>query len=111
MSWPRRARNFWRDLFGSRLILLLERDLLQARMERDRAQSELKAAQERLLEVMAATKGIPWRAPMAQDKAPAKATAIPPTQWQRIQAQAIEENARLEAEDAKKNEIAAAKEN
>ena len=110
-SQPRKFRRWLNDLFGSDYMRLLERDLLQARLERDRAQAELKATQERMLEVMAATKGIPWRPMMPAEQKATKSAAIPPTKWQQIQAEAIAENARLEAEDAEKNKSAAPKEN
>jgi hypothetical protein len=110
-SWPKRLRRWLNDLFGSRYAQLLERDLLQARLERDRALLDLKATQERLIEVMAATKGIPWR-PVIPAEIKKNPTVIPPTQWQQIQAEAIAENARLEAEDAEKRKTAEqAKEN
>ena len=105
-SWPRKLRRWLNDLFGSDYVRLLERDLLQARLERDRAQAELKATQERMLEVMAATKGIPWRPVIAAEQKAAKPAASPPTQWQQIQAEAIAENARAEAEDEKKKSAA-----
>lgn len=108
VSWPRRIRSIWRDLFGSRMLLLLEHDLLRMRMERDALQRELKATQERLLEVMAATKGIPWRPLQLSEKPEAKAAVkVPATRWQQVQAEAIAENARLEAEDAEKSKSAA----
>jgi hypothetical protein len=112
-GWPKRLRRFWSDLFGSAYVRLLERDLVQARLERDRAQTELRATQERLLETMAATKGIPWRPVVSPTNAPEKEKAdVRPTfgmtSWQHIQAEAIAENARLEAEE-KQN--APAKEN
>jgi hypothetical protein len=108
-SWPRRFRRWLNEMFGSDYVRLLERDLVQARIERDRAQMDLKATQERLLEVMAATKDIPWRPIAPQEKTTAKPVTIPQTNWQQLQAQAIEENVRLEAEEAKS--AAAAKEN
>jgi hypothetical protein len=103
-SWPRKLRRWLNDLFGSDYVRLLERDLLQARLERDRALAEMKATQERMLEVMAATKGIPWRPVIAAEQKAAK--PVPPTQWQQIQAEAIAENARAEEEDRKKQESA-----
>ena len=100
-SWPRKFRRWLRDFFGSDYVRLLERDLLQSRLERDRAQAEAKAMQERLVEVLAQVKGVPLRAfPQPASDKPAK-SSIPPTRWQEIQAQAIAENARAEAEDAK----------
>jgi hypothetical protein len=104
-SWPRKLRRWLDDLFVSDYVRLLERDLLQARLERDRALAEMKATQERMLEVMAATKGIPWRPVIAAEQKAAK-PATPPTQWQQIQAEAIAENARAEEEDRKKQESA-----
>jgi hypothetical protein len=107
LSRPKRFRRFLSDLFGSKYAQLLERDLMQARLERDRAQMELKATQERLVEVLAASKGIPWRPVVpAPAGAAAKPAAVPPTRWSQIQADAIAENARLEAEDADKKKSA-----
>jgi hypothetical protein len=104
LSWPRKFRHWLNDLFGSNYVRLLERDLLQSRLERDRAQSEARAMQERLVEVLAQVKGVPLRAfPQPSAEKSAK-PAIPPTRWQEIQAQAIAENARAEAEDAKNAE-------
>ena len=99
-SWPRRVRRFFVDLLGSDYVRLLERDLLQSRLERDRALTELKACQERMFEVMAVTKGIPYRAPIVEAKKP---SVMPkPTRWQEVQAAAILENARLEESEAPK---------
>lgn len=109
-SWPRKLRRWLNDLFGFDYVRLLERDLLQARLERDRTLADLKATQERLLETMAATKGIPWRPVSAVEQKAGKPATTPPTRWQQIQAEAIAENARLEQEDYK-NKSAAPKEN
>ena len=104
-TWPRRVRLWFNDLFGSRYVKQLERDLVQARLDRDRAWSEMKAAQERLLEVMAATKGIPIRPFLPPDGKPkALSAALPPTRWEQVQAAAIAENAKAEEEERKKAE-------
>jgi hypothetical protein len=105
-SWPRRLRRWLSDLFGSDYVRLLEKDLLQARMERDRALADLKATQDRLLETMAATKGIPWRPLNPTEKPPLKPEPVPQTRWQGIYAQAMAENAKAEEEDRKKQESA-----
>jgi vacuolar-type H+-ATPase subunit I/STV1 len=99
-SWLKRFRRWLHDLLGSSYAQLLERDLMQARLERDRAQSELKATQERLIEVLAASKGIPWRPVIPAETNATKPASVPATRWQQIQAEAIAENARREAEDA-----------
>ena len=100
-SWPRRARRWLTDLFGSDYVRLLERDLLQARLERDRARNDADMYQQRLVEVLASVKGVPLRPMIPQDQVPVKKTPLPPTNWQAIQAQAIAENARAEEEEAK----------
>ena len=108
LSWPRKLRRWWNDLLGSRYCQLLERDLMQARLERDRALADLKATQERLVEVLAASKGIPWRplTPPEREKE-AKLTSIPPTRWQETLNAAIQENAKAEEDDRKKLEAEA----
>jgi hypothetical protein len=83
---------------------------LQLRLERDRLFADLKANQEKLIEVLATVKGIPLRQPI--QAAEKTSSAIPTTSWQKIQAEAIAENARAEAEDAEKQKAAVkAKEN
>lgn len=107
-SWPKRFRRWLNDLFGSRYAQLLERDLLQARLERDRALADLKATQERLVEVLAVSKGMPWRpvSPSVTEPTKAAAAQVPPTRWQQMQAEAIAENARAEAEEIEKQKAA-----
>lgn len=107
-SWLRKVRGWLRDLLGSEYVRQLERDVLHLRVERDRELSRSHQLQERLLEVMAQTKGIPWRPLLGAEKPEGKgAPTIAPTRWQQIQAEAIAENARLEAEDAAKQKSAA----
>lgn len=101
-SWPKRLRRWLNDLFGSKYAQLLERELLQARLEKDRAIAELKAERDRVLEALMATKGVPLRMPAPVTASEPKSPVIPRTNWQRLQAEAIAENARLEEEDAKK---------
>jgi hypothetical protein len=109
-SWPKRIRRWLDELFASQYDQLLERELLQLRLERDRLFADLKANQEKLIEVLATVKGIPLRQPI--QAAEKTSSAIPTTSWQKIQAEAIAENARAEAEDAEKQKAAVkAKEN
>lgn len=107
-SWPKRLRRWLSDLFGSKYAQVLERELLQTRLDKDRQIAELRGERDRLLAALMASKGIPFRqAPSATSASDVKATAIPQTNWQKIQADAIAENARAEAEDAALNARAA----
>lgn len=101
-SWPKRARRWLGDLFGSKYAQHLERELLQVRLDKDRLIETLRAERDSLLQALMATKGIPLRMPIPVAASEAnKPAAIPTTNWQRLQAEAIQENARQEAEDAK----------
>lgn len=108
---PKRFRRWLTELFGSSYTNLLERDLLQARLERDRAQNELTRANDRLINALAAMKNIDLpRIVMQEQGKTAKTASLPPTTWQQIQAQAIADNAKAEEEDFK-HDKSAAKEN
>lgn len=99
VSWPKRFRRWLSDLFGSRYAQLLERELLQARLDKDRQIAELRADRDRLMVALMAVKGVPLApilpAPVRSNEP--KKTELPQTNWQRLQAEAIAENARAEA--------------
>lgn len=99
VSWPKRLRQFLADLFGSSLVAHLRQELIQAKLERDRVIADLRAENRELLNKLLASKGI---APIIQSPQVQTKTTLGPTRWQQIQAEAIQENARLEAEEAKK---------
>lgn len=103
VSWPRRIRKFFGELFGSRLVERLERELLQVRLDKDKQITELTKERDTLLNAVLQTKGITVRQPI---NAPTM-TGIPkpitgPTTWQTLQAQAMEENAKAEAAEKSK---------
>jgi hypothetical protein len=103
-SWPKRFRRWLEDLFGSKYAQLLEREIVQLRLERDRAQCDLKATQERLVEVLATTKGIALRIPTTVTPGTGKQTApsIPLSTWQQTVAAEQEKIAREEAAEREK---------
>lgn len=100
-SWPKRARRWLGDLFGSKYAQHLERELLQVRLDKDRQIETLRAERDSLLQALMATKGIPIRMPAPATVSETKPAVLPQTNWQKIQADAIAENARQEAEEAK----------
>jgi hypothetical protein len=99
-SWPKRVRAFFAELLGSRYVQHLERELLQAKLERDRVIAELRAENRELLNrLLAANKITPV---MPHSAAETKSTrSIGPSRWEQMQAQAIAENAKAEAEELK----------
>lgn len=104
LGWPRRLRRVMSDLFGNRYVERLERELLQVRLDKDKQIAELTKERDTLLNAVLQTKGVTVRQPII---APTS-TGIPRnvaqsgTSWQALQARAIEENAKAEAEDAQK---------
>jgi hypothetical protein len=109
-SLAKRLRRWLSDLFGSRYAQLLERELLQTRLDKDRQIAELRADRDRLLEALMAVKSIPMRVaslpvPGAAD---GKTSATIQTNWQRLQAEAIAKNA---ADEEKERQTEAVKEN
>ncbi len=104
-SWPKRVRQFFVDLLGSTYVAHLERELLQAKVERDRVIAELRAENRELLNRLLAAKQI---APVltATNPPDAKKYFSGPSRWEQLQAKAIEENARAEAEEAAKTKAA-----
>jgi len=105
-SWPKRARQFLRELFGSHLVAHLERELMQAKLERDKTIAELRAENRELLNRLLSVKAIVPIAGMPAGSALPHKTALGPTRWEQLQAKAIEDNARAEAEDAAKQTAA-----
>ena len=105
-SWPKRARQFLRELFGSYLVAHLERELIQAKLERDKVIAELRAENRELLNRLLAAQRIPPVITHSGGDTKSAKPALPPTRWEQIQAKAIEDNARAEAEEAKANKSA-----
>ena len=97
-SWPKRIRAFLAELFGSRYVAHLERELTQAKLERDRVISELRQENRELLNRLLAANRI---TPVMPALDPAKKPMLGPTRWEQLQSKAIEEVARAEAEEAK----------
>lgn len=95
-SWPKRVRAFLSDLFGSSLVAHLRQELVQAKVERDRVIVDLRAENRELLNrLLAANRITPLIAPTDQTKKP----SVGPTRWEQMQAKAIAENAKAEAEE------------
>lgn len=108
-SWPKRVRQFLRELFGSHLVAHLERELMQAKLERDKVISELREENRELLNRLLAANRIAPVIAHATDAKPR--TPLGPTRWEQLQAKAIEDNARAEAEEAAAANKSAAQEN
>lgn len=108
-SWPKRIRLFVRELFGSALVAHLERELIQAKLERDKIITELRAENRELLNRLLAANRI---TPVITSATDAKTRApLGPTRWEQLQSKAIEDNARAEAEEAAAANKSAAQEN
>ena len=99
VTWAQRVRRFFAELFGSRYCALLERELIQLRVERERALAELKATQDRLVLVLSEMKGVRMQEPIPFQ--PMKSAVLGPTKWEQIYAKAIEDNAKAEAAEEK----------
>lgn len=98
-SWPKRVRAWLNDLFGSAYVAHLERELLQAKLERDRVIADLRAENRDLLNrLLAANRIAPIITPkLDSNKKPAAITS----NWEQLRAQAIADNAKAEADEAK----------
>jgi hypothetical protein len=97
-SLPKRVRAWLNDLLGSAYVAHLERELLQAKVERDRIIGELRTENRELLNRLLAMSRVAPIVP-ARTEPTNKATAPGPTAWQQLQAQAIADNAKAEAEE------------
>lgn len=109
LSWGKRFRRFWEDLFEPRALRLVEAELLNVRLEKNRQiealraeNSELKAKIEKLeLAVwpLSSRAGQSYVASMTPPTAPLKISQ-PRSTWEQLVQQRIEENQRLDQEEA-----------
>lgn len=100
MDSAKRMRQWLSDLFGSRYAKFLERELMQVRLESAKTIADLKQERDELIGKLLEVKGIPIVKQMVPLPQPSISNGQAFKTWARIQAEAIEENAKAEAEES-----------
>ena len=117
LSWGKRFRRFWEDLFEPRALRMLQTELLNTRLDKNRQIEALKAENAELKKKLEKLELAVW--PLASRAGQSYAASMTPpaqalkmsesrTTWEQLVQQRIEENERLDREEA---ENKAAKEN